>query len=69
MHERHECRLPQRARKVSDRVARGDNEVEVHHHRGRVEKRAAALIEALAQRFDPIGEADRGDLLNAPPLL
>ena len=60
---------PNPAREVSDRGARGNDKIKVHHHRGRVEKRAPARIEALAQRFDPVGEVDRGDFLDAAPLL
>src|SRR5262249_60373200 len=41
MHEGHECGPLQRAREGSDRIARGDDEVEIHHHRGAVEKHAA----------------------------
>src|SRR5262249_56239998 len=65
MHERHECGTPQRAREMGDRVARRDDEVEVHHHRGAVEKRAAALVEALAQRLDL--EASGGNVFYPPP--
>src|SRR6516165_2038582 len=67
MHERHECGPSQRAREVSDRVARGDDEVEIHHHRGAVEKRAATLIEAVSQRLHL--EGGRGNVFDACPLL